>query len=120
MFRAKVIVLVAMAMLFAQLQCVAACAGNLCAPDNARTESIPPCHRHHNHSHDKIPGCPQQALNPPATSPQTAHVDAPVMSVLGFVNVAFSIQLDTTPAKIDFSSLTPPESVDRPATVLRI
>src|SRR5580693_2014967 len=85
MSRALQIGFVAIALLLAQLQCVAACASQFCG-DGFKTEQVPPCHRHHDHSHDQTSGpCAQQITVPTATAPQTLHADAPILSVLSVV-----------------------------------
>ncbi len=58
--RAKLIVLVAMSLLLAQLQCVAACTNDLC--DGTSSASLPPCHRHHSHSKGSSPNCLYQTM----------------------------------------------------------
>jgi hypothetical protein len=81
---AKLIVLVAVAVLFAQLQCAAACAEQLCVADFSGSAFVTPCHRHPDHSHGQTPApCARGIIDVPATSPQTPHAEAPNLGVLG-------------------------------------
>jgi len=122
MFRAPHIVFVAMALLFAQLQCAAACASQLCGADLAKTEQGPPCHRHHEHSHDRIPGsCTNRIIVSPATSPQTLQPGAPILSALGVVATMPLALPPGTPAKaLDLAAFSPPKVKGLSSIVLRI
>jgi hypothetical protein len=87
--RAKLIVVVAAVVLFAQVQCVAACATDFCAANFGTTQPIPPCHKHHDHSHDQVPGsCSLRPTITPATAPHAHQWEIPVLSVLGLVATA--------------------------------
>jgi hypothetical protein len=120
--RVKLIMLAAMAILFAQIQCVAACVGQLCSADFAKTESVPPCHRHHNHSHDQTPGsCTDHFIVSRTTSPQAAQVDTSAFSVLGVgTMMPAALLADARASALDFSTFSPPEFQKLPATVFRI
>jgi hypothetical protein len=121
MSRASQIVLVAMALLFGQLQCVAACASQLCGRD-FKTEQAPPCHRHHDHSHDQTPGsCTHQPIVLPAASPHTLQLDAPILSALSVVaTMSSALPADTWARALGLSAFSPPELKTLSSTVLRI
>lgn len=106
MFRVRLIVFVAVAMAFAQLQCVAACAGDLCGADLGQTESVPPCHEHH----DQAPGsCSFHLIVMPAAVPHAAHSHIPVFSVLGLAATVSSIlPVDGDSCKATLSAPSPP------------
>lgn len=63
MSRVRVVVLLALALVVCQAQCVAACAAAACAPhDFGSSQTLPPCHRHHNPSGNPNPSpCSHQA-----------------------------------------------------------
>jgi hypothetical protein len=74
--------LIGIVVVVAQVQCVAACAGGACA-DAAKRGSIPPCHRHHNHSNDQDPAsCAHQTLSAPGIQQQAVHVEFPAFVAL--------------------------------------
>jgi len=112
MLRAKLIILV-MVLLFAQLQCAAACAGDL--PCNATPH---PCHRHH----DKAPAsCQCQMAGAIAATPRTQPMEAPIFSVLSLA----AIISETAPADagisaLDFLDSSPPGFAVPSSVVLRI
>ena len=121
MSRASQIVFVTMALLFAQLQCVAACASQLCGGD-FKTEQAPPCHRHHDHSHDQTPGsCTRQPIVSPATSPHTLQADAPILSVLCVIaTMSVPLPADSRTPEFGLSATSPPKLKSPSSTVLRI
>lgn len=69
MFRAKLIVFVAGALLLAQAQCAEVCATQLCGDTHA---NLPPCHRDHgHHGQDQAPGsCTHPMIGVPPASLQ--------------------------------------------------
>jgi hypothetical protein len=121
MFRAKMIVVVAGAILLAQMQCIAACAGGLCN-DLAKTESVPPCHRHHDHSKDQGPApCSHQPVISQATTPEIPQVQIPVLSHLGTPpNVVSGIPIEAGTRNLIVPIFSPPPLVGVQSTVLRI
>jgi hypothetical protein len=74
MLRAKVVVFVGIVLLLAQVPCIAACAGQLC--DGLASASMPPCHRHRNHSEDRGSACPYQMTAGPVMSQQATDAKA--------------------------------------------
>lgn len=122
MFRAKLIAFIAVAILFTQLQCVAACTNALCGFDFGKTQSVPPCHRHHDHSHDRVPStCWHQAINPPAIPPQSIDVHVPILSIAAVTSdLASATAPQALAALLKFSVSSPPEYIGPPLTVLRI
>lgn len=92
MSRTKLIVLVAMALLFAQLQCTAACATQLCKSDSNNSESLPPCHRHHHSpSHDQTSGsCVHQIVVVPTPSQQLLQMEMPPFPVMNAGKTVFA------------------------------
>jgi len=121
MYRPKFIVFLALAILLTQFQCAAACARDLCSPDSAKTETVPPCHHHHDRSPDQAPGgCWHQALNPPATSPVSVEFRVPLFLALGFaLDLPLPSEPDTVSASVPWSFFPPPKGAAPPA-VLRI
>ena len=123
MFRAKLIILIAATMVFAQFQCALACAGNLCTPEFAKSQPVPPCHRHHDHSHDRGPAsCGYQLTSPPATSVQMLQMRAPIMPVLGAVANSLSVVATDGRANqfVESAAFSPLESPHLISSVLRI
>jgi hypothetical protein len=121
MHPAKLVVAVAAAILFAQTQCVAACAAQLCPADSA-TQPTPPCHPHHDRSHDQThSSCSFQLIVPQASLPHALHLDAPVLSVLGPVPpIAVVIPADTHARVLSLSDSSPPGSNRFSIAILRI
>lgn len=114
----KLIVVVAAAVLFAQIQCVAACAADLCS---VRTASVPPCHDHHDHSHDQTPGsCSFHLIVTPATSPHAPQLDAPAPSVLGLAATVSPVLPVDVQSRPDLSDSSPPRTTRISPTILRI
>ncbi len=109
MLRVKLGILVALASLFAQVQCAAECATRLCGADSAPTSSVPPCHRHHGHSHDQIPdSCPHQAIRL-AVSTQMQHVEISLVSVPGLPATASTVlPASLWHRELVFSAFSPP------------
>ena len=123
MFRAKLIVLIAVTMAFAQFHCAVACAGNGCNLEVARCHSVPPCHRHHDHSHDRTAAsCGFELTKPPATSLQVLQMRATVTVSLGtLANLASVVARDAYPNRLALPvAFSPPESPHNTPSVLRI
>jgi hypothetical protein len=116
---AKLIVTVAAAILFAQVQCVAACAADACA---SRTASVPPCHKHHDHSHDQTPAsCSFHLIITPAMQPHAPQLDIPAPSVLGLAaTISLVLPVNTESWALDLSEPPPPGITSISSTVLRI
>jgi hypothetical protein len=114
--------LVAIVVVFAQVQCVATCTDGACA-DAAKRESIPPCHRHHNHSNDQDPAsCAHQTLSAMAIQQQAVHVEFPAFGALGAAasGTSAAIPHDASgnpPYPLNFS---PPGTAGLSSVVLRI
>ncbi len=90
--RMKLVLALAAGVLFAQLQCVAACTADLCDPDLGQTQPVPPCHKHHDESHDHAPSsCSFHLIVAQATSPDASQLDIPVLSMLGAVTTVSPI-----------------------------
>jgi hypothetical protein len=121
MFRAKLIV-VAIALLFAQLECVAACAGQLCSGDFSHSESLPPCHRHHGHSHDQSPvSCAHPVVGALAAAPDTLQLDAPAVLLLSpEAAISGGSPAETRTTALNSSGFSPPRFTGLSCVVLRI
>jgi hypothetical protein len=75
MLRAKLIVVVAMALIFAQVHCALACTGQVCYA-NPTSKSTPPCHRHHSQSsHKDADSCTREAIVQLKGSTQASQVE---------------------------------------------
>ncbi|HEY6344734.1 MAG TPA: hypothetical protein VIY49_24830 [Bryobacteraceae bacterium] len=114
--------LVAIVVVVAQVQCVAACAGDACG-DAAKRESMPPCHRHHNHSNDQdSASCAHQTLSAPAIQQQAVHVESPAYVALGAAASGTSavIARDTWGNTANPSNFSPPGTPGLSSVVLRI
>jgi hypothetical protein len=122
MFRTKLIIAIAVTMVFAQLQCVAACASNWCGPDLSTSQSAPLCHHHHDHSQDRTPAsCGHQLMNPPATSPHSVQMRAPIMVPIGLVaSLVGVVRADVRVDRLHPAAFSPPEAVRPAPSVLRI
>lgn len=123
MFRAKLIVVIAVAVVFAQLQCVAACTADLCGADLGQTESVPPCHKHHDHSHDQAPSsCSFHLIVAQATAPDAPQSDIPVLSVHGLAaTVSAILRIDGDSWIASLSDPSPPGTTALlSSTVLRV
>ena len=121
--RAKLIVVAAAIVLFAQLQCVAACATDLCAANFGQTQLVPPCHKHHDHSHDQVPGsCSLRLIITPASTPHARQLEIPVLSVLGAAPTASAVlPVDGDSWAADLSNPSPPGMTALlSSTVLRV
>lgn len=116
---AKLVVTIAAVVVFAQINCVAACAADLCRPD-CSTEPTPPCHKHHDHSHNQSPdSCSLRGIVSPATSPHAPQLDAPVLSVLGFAaTVPADLPADGRSFATELSDSSPPGLTNLLSTIV--
>lgn len=119
---AKLIVAVAAVMLFAQIQCIAACAADVCGARFGQTESVPPCHKHHDHSHDQAPrSCSLRIVITSATSQHAPQLEMPVLSVLGPVPTVSSVlRADAQWWVLVVSDASPPGIPRNSSAILRI
>ena len=101
------LIVVAVALLFTQLQCVAACARQSCG------SPAPPCHRHHNSQQER--GCPNQLLV------AAKHTVTPMFSLLG-TTAAISVALpaDAAITAPHAAAVSPPRLTALSYLVLRI
>ena len=123
MFRAKLIMFAAMALLFAQLQCAAACNTRLCDSSFGKRQSVPPCHRHHHHpNHDQVPGpCAHQIIGVPAGSHQILPVKSPTFGVLSLTEtVSASVPAGAGTNVHRLTDPSPPGFESLSSVVLRI
>lgn len=123
MSRTKLIVLAAMALLFAQLQCTAACATRLCKTDSNNSESLPPCHRHHHSpSHDQTSGsCVHQIVVVPTPSQQLLQMEMPAFPVMNAAETVIADFLaDSGASTHNHLAPSPPGFQSRSSVVLRI
>jgi hypothetical protein len=123
MGRGKLIVIVASALLFAQLQCASACATPLCNNDVGNQENVPPCHRHrHSPAQDKTPGsCPQHIVVVAELSQHAPAIEMPVFSVANLAETVSTGALrDSRTSARDGSVPLPPGLHAISSTVLRI
>lgn len=117
---AKLIVAVAAVMLFAQIQCVAACAAGVCSADRCN-EPVPPCHKH-SHSHHEAPGsCSFRLVVTPEMSQHAPQLEMPVLSVLGPVPTVSSVlPVDTQWWALVVADASPPGIPRNSSAILRI
>ena len=121
--RAKLIVFAAMALLFVQLQCTAACATELCKTDSDKSESLPPCHRHHHSpSHDQPSGsCLHQIIVATTPSQQLSQIELPQSSVMTVAEPGVAVLLaDSRTKGHSYTTPSPPGLESLSAVVLRI
>lgn len=119
---AKLIVAVAAVMLIVQVQCTAACAAELCGAKRSQTESVPPCHKHHDHSHDQAPAsCSFRLVVSSATAPPAPQWEIPVPAVLGLVATVLTVPPGAAPSwSLDVSVTSPPGIPRNSSAILRI
>jgi hypothetical protein len=120
---AKSIIAVTVVLLFGQLHCVADCASDLCPKDRASSESLPPCHRHHDQSQDRNQrSCSVEGVVSSATAPDVQHFDTPVFLVLGLAPAvpAALVPADAAARVFDSSDGSPPGSPGISSLILRI
>jgi hypothetical protein len=111
--------LIAIVVVFAQVQCVAACTDGACA-DAAKRESMPPCHRHHSHSNDRdSSSCVNQTLSAAGIPQQAVHVEFPA-SVAPVSGTSTGIDRDTWGNPPYPSNSSPPGTAGLSSVVLRI
>jgi hypothetical protein len=120
--RARLIVFTAVALLIAETQCALACAANPCGTDSVSSESVPPCHLHHDHSHDRVPdSCPHQTILAPAISSQALHVEIPLSPVMALSPaVQAAPPADSLSLELALSASSPPGLSSLSSVVLRI
>ena len=114
--------LIAIILVVAQLQCVAACVGGACA-DAAKRESMPPCHRHQNQSSDQgAAPCVQQTLSTAAMPQQVMQVAflPHLASAAAVSGTSAGVVGDTWGNPVYLSNFSPPGTQGLPAVVLRI
>jgi hypothetical protein len=119
MLRPKVIVIVAIALLFLQLPCVAACANHLC--EDVVSASIPPCHRHHNHSQDRHSSCVHQTMVSTAAADHVLHTEFELPSVVApCATCSTTVLLGRWFRGLDLFVASPPHLESLSSVVLRI
>jgi hypothetical protein len=112
--RTKLIVWLALAVVFTTVQCVSACTIEACS----KAENLPPCHKHHDSR--KSEPCSHQAVLANAYALPTAGITlAPVMQVGAAVALPFrfTVVLRNAPPE---DGVSPPWPDDVGSTVLRI
>jgi hypothetical protein len=127
MVRAGFNVLATAVLLLAQVQCATACAGEICA-ELAKSEALPPCHRHGHHSQSQDQSnrqdpasCAHQNLSAPAISPQIVQVESPSLFVLGIpVSAVPLLPIETRADARHGSNFSPPGTGGLSCIVLRI
>src|SRR5579883_2017935 len=76
MLRSPLVVLAAVTLLLAQVECAAACTSELCTSPARASQSAPPCHRHHGQSQSGTPDqCPHSPILTAAAFPQVSQAD---------------------------------------------
>ena len=120
--RAKLIVFAAMALLFVQLQCTAACATQLCTTDFDQSENLPPCHRHHHSPHDQPSGsCVHRIVVVTTPSQQLSQIELPQFSVMNVAEPVLAVVLaDSRTIGHSHTTPSPPGLEGLSAVVLRI
>jgi hypothetical protein len=117
----KVILVAALGALFAQMVCVAACAGELGCADPGQAMPAPACPRHHNQSHDRTsPPCAQHFV----VSPEPSRLSQGGVSgsvVVGRTTTFSAIlPLGARAYSVDFATPSPPEQQKLSISILRI
>jgi CDP-diacylglycerol pyrophosphatase len=122
MRRAQIIVFTAVALLITQLQCATACVIQACAADSASSQSVPPCHRHHNHSQDRMPAsCNHQNASAAVVSSQVQPAAVPLfpmMVVPAISQPSLAAEMRSRELAISFAS--PPGVTCLSSVILRI
>ena len=116
----KFIVILAMAILFAQLQCVAGCAGDPCSNDASRTESVPPCHQHHNDADHGSGPCARHVIVSAASLPHSAQFDFVNFSTAEFTASVQTPVLSSMRLFHESLNTSPPLRLDSSVDILRI
>jgi hypothetical protein len=117
MFNAKLIVMVALALLFIQLECAAACAAQVCSVDSGKTQSAPPCHP----QRDGSSSCPNQIASTAATAPRISQVDIPNFPVVSLAAPVSAVIPARSRTYIPNSSASsPPQFQNLSSVILRI
>jgi hypothetical protein len=128
MRRALLTPIAAIVLMFTQVHCLAACAGDLCADiaKNAavpKSAAVPPCHRHHDHSNDPAPeSCAHQTLSAPATVEHAVHLESPNLIALdAAANYAIAaLPTDAWAGQPLLADISPPGEANISFAVLRI
>ena len=122
MKHARLIIAIVFAVVCAQFQCLAVCAGGSCRPESG-TRSLPPCHHApvHDRSHERTPASCAHVTVPSITAPQAVHYDEPSLSIayLPDVLTEFNVCVSSN-RNYAYSSLFPPGHSTPPTDVLRI
>ncbi len=120
MLRAKLVVFAAIALVFAQVQCAAACVDQVCGSNAASSNSTPPCHRHHHPSHHMTDSCTRE-ITFALSSIQTLPAQHPFFAALVAPMPALPVIADGRPnGAFDFLILSPPGIISLTSVVLRI
>jgi hypothetical protein len=93
----KLTIVLAMALVFGQLQCAAWCTANTCGfteLSGAGSQNVPPCHRHHGDSSKHSPAAPCSHGPAIASAADFSAAQAPVAAPLVAI---LSIQLEANP-----------------------
>ena len=111
--RSKLIIWLALAVVFTTVQCISACTIEACG----KTENVPPCHKHHDSR--KSEPCSHQAVLANAYSlPPAPVAPLPVLMMAGAVSLADDFAVTANVERQDGGS--PPELVPIQKAVLRI
>ena len=112
MFRARLILFIGIAILLAQLQCLALCAGDVCGADLAKMHPVPPCHHHRDQPQDRGPGTCWHPATPPAASPASAAIHPPATPAVGVTaDSAAAPNAGALAAYLELSAFSPPGMV---------
>jgi hypothetical protein len=112
------LVAVAAVILFAQIQCNALCASDLCGARFGQTESAPPCHQHHGNSHHNAPGKCSFDLTIAAVT--ATHFEMPLSSAAGTAANRSPVPTASAETWLPHLSDPSPPLLDRFPAVLRI
>jgi hypothetical protein len=118
--RVNLIFVVAAGIVLSQFQCVAACVVDSTAPAAGKSESVPPCHRHHDSdSKDQSPSCAHHVVVSPAALPGNNPIGVPAVLSVPVTLSAF-VPLETNLRAARNLDVSPP-GCDRPfSSTLRI
>ncbi|HLX44047.1 MAG TPA: hypothetical protein VKR43_11465 [Bryobacteraceae bacterium] len=111
--RSKLIIWLALAVVFTTVQCISACTFEACG----KAENVPPCHKHHDSR--KPESCSHQAVLANAYSlPPAPVAPLPVLMMAGTVSLAGDFSFPENVERED--GVSPPGPVPIKTTVLRI
>jgi len=111
--RSKLIIWLALAVVFTTVQCISACTFEACG----KTENVPPCHKHHDSR--KSEPCSHQAVLANAYSlPPAPVAPLPVLMMVGTVSLAGDFAFSVNTELED--GVSPAGLVPIKTTVLRI